>query len=220
MNYNYEYDRFERVSLTIFTLKKIGIKGEIALVVGCSYGFEVEALYKYGFKEVYGLDISEYAISKAKELYSEWKDKFVVGDVENIPFKDETFDFVYAADILEHTFNPVRALREIYRVLKPEGKVYVRVPNTFAISLYNLLPKILKKLFELTGHNYNPHDPTHYSELPFYRWEYFFMMIGFKYKRLKIEEIYLRGSKRILGKAITIEKPFWLQVNLHYLLVK
>lgn len=50
---------------------------------------------------------------------------FVEGDVERLPFKDKTFDFVICAHLLEHVENPDKALSEIIRVAK---KGYIEVP--------------------------------------------------------------------------------------------
>ena len=43
-------------------------------------------------------------------------------DIENITYSDNTFDFVIHADIFEHIFHPMRAIEEIYRVLRVGGK--------------------------------------------------------------------------------------------------
>ena len=43
-------------------------------------------------------------------------------NIEDITYGDNTFDFVIHADIFEHIFNPIKAIREIYRILKPGGK--------------------------------------------------------------------------------------------------
>lgn len=48
---------------------------------------------------------------------------------ENLPFTDETFDIVYSTNVLEHTVEPERVLREALRVLKPYGVLQVIYPN-------------------------------------------------------------------------------------------
>ena len=61
-----------------------------------------------------------------------------VADAENLPFKDNTFDFISSSGVLHHTPNTPKTLRELYRVLKNE--------HNAAISLYykNIL---LRKMF-------------------------------------------------------------------------
>ena len=45
----------------------------------------------------------------------------VIGNVMNLPFKDENFDCVICLETLEHVENPIKAMDEIYRVLKHGG---------------------------------------------------------------------------------------------------
>lgn len=50
------------------------------------------------------------------------------GSVEDIPVKDESYDLVFAFDVIEHVQNEAQGLREIFRVLKPGGEVFISVP--------------------------------------------------------------------------------------------
>jgi len=52
--------------------------------------------------------------------------KLVEGDIENMPFKDNEFDFVHSSHVLEHTTNPCKALNELQRVAKAG---YIEVPS-------------------------------------------------------------------------------------------
>ena len=49
-------------------------------------------------------------------------------DIENIPYEDNTVDSIICIEVLEHVRNPFRAVEEIYRVLKPGGKVFLTTP--------------------------------------------------------------------------------------------
>lgn len=51
------------------------------------------------------------------------------GDAANLPFRSNSLDYVVSSHVLEHTANPVAALAEWYRVLKPDGLVYLVVPD-------------------------------------------------------------------------------------------
>lgn len=53
---------------------------------------------------------------------------FVKTDVENLPFKDKAFDFVFCSHLLEHVENPAKAIKEITRVGK---RGYLEVPRAF-----------------------------------------------------------------------------------------
>ncbi len=54
------------------------------------------------------------------------------GDAATLDFADEAFDWVILQDVLEHLQSPKRALREVRRVLKPGGKLYVSTPNRWS----------------------------------------------------------------------------------------
>lgn len=53
---------------------------------------------------------------------------FVLGFAENLPFKDDSFDFIIASHVLEHSDNPVKFITEIQRVSKAG---YIEVPDAF-----------------------------------------------------------------------------------------
>ncbi len=51
------------------------------------------------------------------------------GEATELPFANESLDYVASSHVLEHTANPVKALSEWHRVLKPGGIVYMVVPD-------------------------------------------------------------------------------------------
>lgn len=54
------------------------------------------------------------------------KKLFIKADVEELPFKDKVFDFVFCSHLLEHVENPDKAIKELMRVSK---RGYIEVPN-------------------------------------------------------------------------------------------
>lgn len=88
------------------------------LDVGCGTGLITQVLKG----DVWGLDISEWKLKRAKRHVP--TAKFVVGDAEDMPFDGESFDCVVSTDILEHLERPDLAVRGIYRILK-QGGVYI-----------------------------------------------------------------------------------------------
>ena len=49
-------------------------------------------------------------------------------NLEDLTFKDETFDLVITSDVMEHIYNPEKAFKEIHRILKPGGAHIFSVP--------------------------------------------------------------------------------------------
>lgn len=54
----------------------------------------------------------------------------IVGDIEAIPADANSFDSVVCTQVLEHVPHPVRAIQEVYRVLRPGGHILVTIPQT------------------------------------------------------------------------------------------
>jgi ubiquinone/menaquinone biosynthesis C-methylase UbiE len=58
-----------------------------------------------------------------------------------LPFADNSFDYVISSDVIEHTTDPYAATRELIRVLKPNGKICITVPNRtfwyFSVKIAN-----------------------------------------------------------------------------------
>lgn len=76
----------------------------------------------------------------------------IVCDGDNLPFKDNSFDFILSLAVLEHVKNPWIHAEEIIRVLKPGGIIYVDVPflqpyHGYPHHYYNMTTKGLQNLF-------------------------------------------------------------------------
>jgi SAM-dependent methyltransferase len=52
----------------------------------------------------------------------------VVGDIHHLPIPDNSFDCAFCTGTLEHVRDPVQAVRELYRIVKPGGLVHIDVP--------------------------------------------------------------------------------------------
>jgi ubiquinone/menaquinone biosynthesis C-methylase UbiE len=100
------------------------------LDVGCGPGnITAELAKRVGGGKVVGIDLSKEVIEAAKlDFVSSAIDNlsFEVGDVYGLDFADEEFDVVYAHQVLQHLGEPVAALIEMRRVLKPGGLLAVR----------------------------------------------------------------------------------------------
>lgn len=57
--------------------------------------------------------------------YSRFQSPDIFGDGHSLPFKDNSFDLVLSQAVFEHLYDPFVAAKEIFRVLKPGGRVYV-----------------------------------------------------------------------------------------------
>ncbi len=104
-------------------LKKLNRNFSLSLDVGCGVGSNLEVLEVFS-KRAIGVDISKKAINFCKK--KGFRD-IHYGDITKLKYKNNTFDLVLCSDLLEHV-DDKRAVREISRVLKPNGIFIFSVP--------------------------------------------------------------------------------------------
>lgn len=140
------------------------IEGKKLLDIGCGTGVFLQSLAsKYQNSYFYGIDIAETMIKNAKEQNSFKNLEFKVGNVSNLEFQDNEFDYVTSLISL-HYWEHDKAVSEIRRVLKPQGKILI-ADHKIAISGkgYEKIfsKKELKKFFEKNGFiNVKHHCPA------------------------------------------------------------
>lgn len=100
---------------------------------------------------VVAYDLSTADLKNAKLFYPDFT--YVQGDARHIAFREQTFDYVLALEIIEHVENPGVVLREIWRIAKPDASILISVPNEPFFCLGNMLRgKYLKRLGRTPGH--------------------------------------------------------------------
>lgn len=92
--------------------------------VGCSAGYVLEAAKRLGLSPV-GVDVSRFAVDLCRERGY----RAELGPLEALPLPDGSMDIVTAKHTLEHVKEPLPALRELYRVLRPGGALLLVVPD-------------------------------------------------------------------------------------------
>jgi len=127
------------------------IKNKKILDVGCSYGWFEKAALKSGCREVIGIDTDEGSLLNAKNQIRDKKVKFIKSSATDLSmFKRNYFDKAVMWEVLEHIpkWTEEKAFREINRVLRPNGKLYLSVPNR------NFWSCILDPAWWLIGHRH------------------------------------------------------------------
>jgi SAM-dependent methyltransferase len=112
--------------------------GDRVLDMGCGGGRHAFALYRRGADvTAFDMDAAELkdvaamfdAMKQAGEVPQGAQARTVRGTAYDLPFADDSFDRVIAAEVLEHLPQDDRAMRELFRVLKPGGLIAVTVPR-------------------------------------------------------------------------------------------
>lgn len=101
------------------------------LDVGCGGGSYLYRLRQCGWN-VYGIEPSENGVNQAKALGLDVRR----GQLTDVSFPESFFDVIRLNHVLEHLTDPQGTFREIKRVLRPDGIVYVTVPNTRSLNFW------------------------------------------------------------------------------------
>jgi 2-polyprenyl-3-methyl-5-hydroxy-6-metoxy-1,4-benzoquinol methylase len=123
------------------TIEKFATGGRL-LDLGCALGVFLYLARERGW-DTYGVDISEYAASYARNFLGL---KAYAGELQEINFPDGWFDVITLWDIVEHFPDPSCQLREVHRILKNDGIIFLNTPNGEA-----LLRLLAHMIFRLTG---------------------------------------------------------------------
>jgi len=160
-----EYDNFTNVPFLIENLDNSfirmtifdAIKNNISsfygrlLDVGCGkMPYKNFILENSKVKEYIGLDI-ETAIEYDKEVKPDY-----VWNGKIMPFEDDSYNMIFSTEVLEHCPDPLISLREMYRVLKNDGYLFLTVPflwplHEFPHDYYRYTPFSLQKILTEAG---------------------------------------------------------------------
>lgn len=117
-------DEFKSIAKKIKTNVKEKCR---VLEVAPGPGYLAIELAKMGDYKISGLDISETFVEIAKEnaIKADVKIDFQQGNAAYMPFDNNTFDFIVCTAAFKNFSEPIKSLKEMYRVLKPNGKALI-----------------------------------------------------------------------------------------------
>lgn len=137
--------------------------GMKALDIGAGTGLAMKSLAAAGF-DTWGIEPSEPFHRRAVEKGTD-AERIQLAPIEEADFPGESFDLVTFGAVLEHLFDPHRALEQAMGWLKPGGIVQAEVPSSDW-----LVARLINRFFRLRGTNYVTHlSPMH---APFHLYEF------------------------------------------------
>ncbi len=201
------------------------------LEIGCSAGHFLYAI-RDKVKECIGIEFNK---SDARFVNEELKIKVYDRPIEETNLKKNSFDIIYANQVLEHIEDPINFLRKVSRYLKSTGKIVVQVPNIQdpLLSLYHskeysdfwfrephisyFSPRTLLKVFEKAGFSGKITLTQDYGFINHLNW----ILKGKPQKSLSegVSDPILINSNLVSGK-VRDDFNNWIQkVNKEYLLL-
>lgn len=121
------------------------------LDIGCGNGYSLVKFKEIGW-EVAGIEPSQ----EAADIGNKMNLNIFCGTLEDAQYSDNHFDYIRANHSFEHINNPNETLVEIFRILKPGGRLFIGVPN-----IDGIVPKLAKSYWYYLGlpvhtFNYSP----------------------------------------------------------------
>lgn len=178
--------------LTAYHFSLPDLAGEDVLDYGCGTGYGANLCWRKARpKSMIAVDPSWDAVTLCRSAYPDLADRFRHIAADSVPFPDGTFSRILLFQVIEHIADDARLLRELARVLRPGGKVYLTTPNV-----------------ELTGE-----DPDHPANPHHFR-EYTRAGLGAVCRTAfsQVDELGVVGSFRAGGRGVGVEKRFWYRV--------
>jgi len=127
-------------------------RGKRCLDAGCGGGRYSIAMARMGAESVVGVDLGEEGLRDARlrqQSLGLAQVEFRRASVLSMPFRDREFDFVCCSGVLHHTPGIEEGLREVWRILKPGGEVYLLLYGSGGLFWPSVL--LLRPLAKLIG---------------------------------------------------------------------
>ena len=102
------------------------------LDVGCASGFFLKGVQEQSNWDCHGIEINPELATHARDKLAL---KIHTGTLDNAPFDKGSFDYIHLRDIVEHVTQPLEFLLSCRQFLKPDGRVYLSIPNGYIDSI-------------------------------------------------------------------------------------
>ncbi|MES2116723.1 MAG: class I SAM-dependent methyltransferase [Pseudomonadota bacterium] len=172
-----DWGRFQMIHATLW--RALGQPAGALRVgdIGCGAGTQCRLWAGMGHR-VSGVDINEALIGLARKRAGQagLDINFAVASATALPWDDDSMDLCLAPELLEHVTDWATCLREMVRVLRPGGALFVSTSNMlcpvqeeFSLPLYSWYPSFLKRRYEHLARTTRP-ELAGYATYPAVNW--------------------------------------------------
>lgn len=148
--YHFNQSHYGAHSLILSAVKP----GTVVLDVGCGPGYLAQHC-PVDDVSWYGLDVNPAYVKQAKNFYTATS-VYDLNSMRELPYEGVTFDTILMADVLEHVVDPMAVLRRMLTYLRPDGCVFISLPN---VANFTVRLNLLRGRFDYT--NSGILDKTH-----------------------------------------------------------
>lgn len=117
------------------------LEGRLVLDVGCDIGILTTAVATRA-QHVLGIDVRPEAVEIAERMFAAPNVRYQVGDLSSLHLPESAFDCVLFLETVEHIEQPMTLLRELHRVLRPNGSLLLSTPNP--VSFHEVLRHLVR----------------------------------------------------------------------------
>ncbi len=183
----------ENIDVCVSALSRYGSIGAMSgvLEIGAGTGRFTVPLCRKTRAHITALDLSQDMLKLAKSKEFSERIDWIRGSAESLPFASSTFDCIFMVFTLQHITDRTQTLREIYRVLRPQGRliigtashgqfkreiVYRYFPDLLTIDLarFPTIPKLKSRLrnhcFDTVSSHYVNGKPAYLSKKEYLDW--------------------------------------------------
>jgi len=192
----------------------------------CSFHFRESALANHYLKGLWGIEIGGSAhnafnlntlnIDYTDDYSSEFKQKEmevcgqymkvdIVANGDDLPFKDNTVDFVISSHVIEHFYDPIKTIEEWLRVVKPGGYIYIIAPHKERTFDRDRPRTALAELIERHHHPIDPALDDHHHWSVWITEDFLELCQHFHWPVIAFQDV---DDKVGNGFAIVIQKPY------------
>ena len=136
-------------------------------LIGLEIGGSIHNPFGLNTKNVDYSDSNETTFKKEEyDMYGDYLPVDIVAFGDNIPVADESYDFIVSSHVLEHFPDPIKALKEWYRIIKKGGYIFAIIPHkerTFDRGKKRTTFEELLSRYNNRGYDKEPSMQGHYS---------------------------------------------------------